>query len=400
MNTKLLSLLKLYDSHQYNKIRDTWAAFGSLYADDKIKVYIADSIFRVQPSLGGGCAGALIYVVSTYQVGEHFNPIDWSLLSVDAAEKFVSTEMGIVYPHFKILLTPEEFNSITEPVDPEYIPYDKEVAGINPINMPDDELELCMVENGVPFIDVSELEYNTKAELCRLFVKPALDELWKWFPITEDIDYGAVGPGTKFEYELPPMCYNALAWVRKNGGNSGGQGAYTSALSFMREQYTLGGGMALGGNSFQGPLRYNKPVPGFTGQGDAMALAMLQRSIAAAQENYVRRVHIRIINKDRVTGKKLATGYSITGGNLELRLCYLSYNWDDIPFEQLTNTRKLVAGYALTGIGLLRQLVKSDIPGALDGSALSNLGKSYKDEVIKEWKSLPSNYAIGIRGSS
>ena len=201
MDNRILSLLQLYKEHKYNLIRDTWVALGSLEVTSNIKLYTPESIFYIKPRDPidpQGVEGCLIYCLTTYQVGDRFQPIQWDQLSVDSVEKMVATEMGVLYPHFKILLTNDEFKSITEPIDINYIPF-QDQKGKSLIQIDDNELELIMIENGVPFIDISELEYNTKAQVCNLFVKPALDEYFKWWPIIEQVNYGDVSPGQTFE---------------------------------------------------------------------------------------------------------------------------------------------------------------------------------------------------------
>lgn len=117
------------------------------------------------------------------------NPLEWQMGSIeDDEEGYVSFTQGIISPHFRLLLTAEELAGLwNTPTDPAYIepdvtfvPYSETATAV--VIIPDDELEKILVEVGVPFILLEELELP-RNKICDSIISTAMQDYFKFFPI-------------------------------------------------------------------------------------------------------------------------------------------------------------------------------------------------------------------------
>ena len=166
------------------------------------------------------------------------------------------------------------------------------------------------------------------------------------------------------------------------------EGGFTSAKAFAIEQYMIGGGPQ--GGRFGRGVRYNKPVPGYTGIGAAgstQSLAMMQRAAQQAVSNYYKRVRFNI--EKLPDGRKIASGYTSIGGSLDIEFKYWSPDFSLVDFDDLEIVIKHAKSYVMRNIGALRTLVKTDTPGALDVSGFQNRAQTLEDEVNKYYNERP-----------
>ena len=100
--TKIAYLLGLTDTNPA-EIRDTWAALGSLVVTDATKLYIRDSIFKVDCG-SGELNGAIVYCIAPYTVTSDDTIVDWENLTIQGVEGKVSAYQGVTTPYFRVLL--------------------------------------------------------------------------------------------------------------------------------------------------------------------------------------------------------------------------------------------------------------------------------------------------------
>jgi len=400
MKTKLDMLLSLKGAGKYNEIRDTWAALGSLLVTNKTKLYTKDTLFQVQIPAYTSTAiaqpeltNALVFCNASYAVNDTYPMINWDNVSVSEIEGKCCIVSGVTSPHFRVILTGTEFASITTALNEDYVPFsgtgmDSETE----IIIDDSELERILVECGVPFLRPEELEY-TRAVLCNDFIKPTLQEYFKWWPIKKEVCLGTFGANQEFMIELPKDCY-AVSKLFYTRGNSIANSFGSGALGFMRSEGQMAGGGYSSG--FGGGISYRKNTAGFVGLENRNA-ALLERAANQAYTNYGTREKFSYI---RENGKVFITGYSTVGGNLEAHYACYSPNWNDVAFDRLNEARDYATAKILQGLGMLRGLVKTDIAGAIDYSLYTNRAEKLKTDVMDFWKKSPTSIAVISRGGA
>lgn len=374
------------------EIRDTWVALGSMSCSDSTKVYFQDAIYKIDNS-DSTYDGALIYCNYKYQADSAEDTINWEdMTSSDTINGVVSFQDGINAPHFTLLMTKEELATITKEVDTTYVPFSNYSSTIAKYDIPENELLIMLSENGVPFVDINELEYS-KTNIINIFIAPMLDIYWKFFPFVEEQDLGNYSSNQAFQIEMPKYAYSAVPYyvIGQNTGASGSTyGA--GALNFFRTDMMYSGMGIGGGGRFGGGVRYNKPVPGFVGMQTFDArLQGLQAS--QGYLNYFRREKFQ---KKVINGKKYITGFSTIGGALNVKWLEAPPDYSLIEFEDLPDIRDLCKSNILQNFGMLRQLIKADIPGNPDYSLLTNRAKELKDPIITKWNQSSTNNMMAI----
>lgn len=389
--SKLTYLLGLKDSPEGRaEIRDTWAALGKIIYNSNTKIYTANTIFKLDAD-GAPLNGAILYCQGTYTVdGEDFPLLDWKTIKDEDAENLVSTYQGVMSPFFKILCKAEDIPTYEDfPEDETLLPF----AGMKSspiVDMSDDDLIVLLTELGVPFLRLDELEYD-RDTILQYMVKPALDDYYSFFPIIQEETIGHYAGGAEFEIPLPKGAYGGiLYYVLGTSGASAGYGS--GAFALYREQMMYGGTGNQG--MFGHGLTYRKQVPGFTGMASGMIDARLQgMQSAQGYANLYRREKYRKIRKD---GKLYAKGYSTIGGCLCAKWFLNSYNWDDIEFEMLPTVRAHVKANILRNLGMLRSMIKSDLPGNIDFSVYQSRADSLDEQSIRKWEASSTNQRFAI----
>ena len=383
-------------------IRDTWLNLGEAYITAKSKTFIKDMVYKVslgndsgdddsgdaQPAIRNGeLDGALVLCESSYYAQEL---LDWKGAVVeDETAGLFSFMYGAITPHFRLLLTAEELAAITEPWDADFIPYTEvETASII---IPEEDLEMILLEAGVPFITMEELEFP-RNKICNLMVKPAMQEYFKYFPIVkpEVMTQSVAVAGQQFEFEMPEGAYGATrAFVNQGYTGTTGNAMGNPLHFFANEVVTWGGGAGWS------PVRHNgNKSPGFANLQGFGTMA-LDRAARQGIMNYAARFHFHIERRGR---KKYLVGYANKAGAVEIHWAFQSNNWLDIDYQRMPEVRKLATAYVLRGLGMLRSQVKADIPGQLDFSGFISRAKELEDEVIGFWKEIPRTAMI--RGAS
>jgi hypothetical protein len=330
--------------------------------------------------------------------------IDWSSIKIDDIGRLMTVIAGVQMKHFEVLLTYTQLQKVDAPViginvNPDYkdrdnsfrLPAETDAK----IRIPDDELSVIMLETGVPFLDIRELEYG-KREIIDLCIYPAVQEYFKYFPIIKEDVYGSVGQGSDFKIRFPEMAYHAVPYYTMGSSpNGGGIGAGGTAFAFMSEQFMSGSSYGQSGGRFgRGIAYYGKPVPGWTGmQNDTRIARLRQMEAAQGFTNYFRRERYKKIKE--VDGNYYATGFSTVGGVLNVKWLCWSRDWDDIEFNRLQEVRDICTARILQSLGMLRNLISVEV-AKIDFTSYTSRAKELRDPVIEFWKGSAGNMALAV----
>lgn len=369
------------------EIRDTWVLTGTTIVSKQTRRYIKDSIFQVSCTPGTPLNGAILYCKADYSVGDLWPLIDWDSYSIQDISGLIGSYQGVETPFFQVLLTKDQLDEVEDiPVNEmlELYSGSQECGGV----VIDDE-QLCIIlgELGVPFLRVDELELTGNA-IRQYCIKPAMDYYFGYFPIIKEESVGNISAGGSFKKEFPEGAFACVPYyVLGAAGSNAGYGA--GAFSLYREQMIYGGAS---GSSFGSGVSYRKSVPGFVGLHNRDAA---MQALAAQQGylNYFRREHVKTIKEN---GKKYATGYSTTGGAVCIKWLCASYNFDDIKFSMRTDFRAICKAYVLRNIGMLRSMVKSDLPGNIDYSMYTSRADSLEQKVAEKWEKCATSLALSV----
>lgn len=379
------------------EIYDTWTAMGSLEVSSATKLYVQGTLFKVK-AVRGDLRDALVYCKSEYLVDESHEVINWEDMTTDKTQTLCNISGGITSPCFVVILTMSEqmaFNK-DEPIIEEkpLFPQSKEIS--SNFIIPEVELQRILVECGVPFIRVEELEY-TREQIISLAVVPAVQEFYSFFPIIEEQFLGNFGAGQEFLIPFIPYAFNGVVYYTIGNGAGGGYPGFSSAFSFMGEQYAMGGfGMGTGRYG-KGVCYPNKVTPGWTGLGVREANFM-GRQLQQAWINLMRKERTHTIYKD---GKRYLHGFSTIGGSLNCKWCKWDNNWDAIDFEQLKDVRRLATAYVLRNLAAIRCQVKNDSPANIDYSLFSQRADAIEDKITQKWDQSSTNLRWTVeRGSA
>lgn len=375
----LLSLIK----EKPNEVRDTWSALGSLVCTNKTKMYIRDSIFLVKCDeypdgvVAPPLDGAIVYCCET-----HKEKINWDAMTTQGANSIVYTHDGVMSSHFRVLLTRNEISKIAQPINEDYTPFPfDDVNSIDcSINISDLELKIILGETGVPFFRIEELEYS-RNDIIQLCIFPIIQQYYAMFPKVKQECLGRLGPNEEFKIEIPENAYYGVPFYTTGGTGGNKPTPPCGALSTMMTGYSSIGSSYTGNGS--GILKYNKPVPGWTGGADFLQNYVDQRAAAQGVENYMR--HEKIMNVLDENGKRYIQGFSSTGGYLNVKWHMWDRDWSHIPFIDLTDVRKLCTAKVLRNLGMLRALIANDAPSKIDYSLYNSRADSLEQAVINIW---------------
>lgn len=278
-----------------------------------------------------------------------------------------------------------------------YVPFTKysaESSSNTDIIIDDDTYFQILKVIGVPFVRESELEYNRQA-ILKLAVEPALRLYYTHFPITQEQVIKGLSVGDfMIPYPTEPYpAYDVVTWKTSPGPMQG-----SMAVNGMSPLAGLGTDIGLytraaAGNTFAQGIRYNKAVPGYTGEGTSGGTsAFSELATAWPIANTMRNVMAREkLSKVRVPGQGLfAKGYSTKSGILNLLWLCWSRNFDDVDFADWTKVVQLCQAHVKATIGPIRELLRTDsnIPFK-DG--ITKEGLDEISAIEKEWMESPYN---------
>lgn len=261
----------------------------------------------------------------------------------------------------------------------------------------DDQYYQIMQVVGQPFVKDRELEYNRQA-ILKLAVEPALKLYYTYFPLIQEQVLNSFRSGEfMIPYPTKPYpAYKAIAWITQAGANM-----RAASLNGLSPLTMLGTDISLytraaTGNRFAQGIRYNKPVPGYTGEGTSggtSAFAELATAwpIANTMKNIMRREKL---SKIHIPGEGVfAKGYSSVSGYLNIRWLCWSRDFNDIEFEDWNKVVELCQAHVKKSIGAIRELLRTDsnIPFK---EGMQKEGEDKIAEIEKAWQesSFPKIY--------
>lgn len=257
----------------------------------------------------------------------------------------------------------------------------------------DDQYYQIMQVIGQPFIKDRELEYNRQA-ILKLAIEPALRMYYTYFPLIQEQVINTFASGDfMIPYPTQPYpAYKAIAWTTSAGANM-----RSATLNGLSPLAALGTDVSLytrasTGNRFAQGVRYNKPVPGYTGEGTSGGTSAYSElatawPIANTMKNIMRREKL---SKVHIPGQGLfAKGYSSISGYLNIRWLCWSRDFNDVEFEDWSKVIQLCQAHVKKSIGSIRDLLRTDsnIPFR---EGLQKEGDNEIKEIEKEWSQSPS----------
>ncbi len=358
------------------QIRDTWVNLGSMAVTNVVKLYSRNTVFKCNQGSTSDVNGCLFFCDSDYTIDATF---DWDHMTLSdvITGRIIDKETMIIDPHFTLVLTKAAYDAITTPYNSVFLPFQETNTDCKLI-IDDDELNRVLIDIGVPFIKVEELEFS-REEIINLMIWPAVQIFYKWFPI-ETIGIYPL-PGNKFNIEMPSWAWGCIrGWVIPGYP----VGNVTNPLYRYFDEVLMQ-------ISPSGP--YRSPSVNShrrTGYQDNMAFATfaLERAVRSGIINYSKRTRIQINNQGRSV-----TGFSTQRGSLELVWGSYSNLWSDIPFARLDEVRKLAKAYVLRSFAALRLQAKTDV-GTINYEQFLNRADSLESDVIGLWKASAKNVVI------
>ena len=388
----------LLDSSE-EEILNTWYALGELTVNKNTKIYTKGSVVRVDASEGDGLSKAplhnkIIYIQEDYRVDNKTKfIIHWDELSIDDVTGIHAAVQGIQLPYFGVLPAKWTGSFVK---DNNFIPYSNiednhatSLKAVGGINISDDELETILTVIGFPFANFDDVEFS-KEQIIKYMIRPAMQRYFTYRPIIKEEGYGSVGVGSEFLVEFPDNAYGCIPYYCVPGGMGKAGVSPMSPFAFFGERNMAMGQVGTVSNRYGAGLRYrNKMVPGYVGIDSN--INMLDGLLASqGMLNVFRREKY---SKVKIDGKLYARGFTTIGGNLNIKWLCWSNNWDDIDMDDLEPiARPMARSEVLKDFGMLRSLVKTDLAGQLDPSALKEL----RNEIEENLK--PIITSIGLTG--
>jgi hypothetical protein len=347
--------------------RDTWISMGQMGVDTWTKVYTQNSVFRVQAT-GVPLVGAILFCSADF-TDTAFNWADWSLY--DATTGTIINTAGILHQYLFCVLTQAQFTDLNQTdFDPTFIPFQDETQD-DAVIITEEDLNTILIELGVPFINLSELEYS-RADILKYSIAPALKEYFKWYPIITLESH----PLTTYTFEIPLPDYAYTAHrVYVNPGYPMNQ--INNPVHRYFDEVLLAASTR---GAFANPSINYRRKQGFVDQG-SFSTYILEKAVRQGAINYGARMRIKYSTQNR-----LLKGYCNKLGMLEIEWASRSNEWVDIPENKQNEVRDLAKAYTLRNFAMLRMQAKSDIPGTIDYQQFLTRATELETKVIQRWE--------------
>jgi len=387
-------ILKGYKNSGHSEyIRDTWASLGSIQILDSSRTFIKDMVYRVAVPNSAITNSLLLCESSLY----NSNPLSWDAVTIEDDDlRYVAFAEGIISPHFRLLLDADELAAV-EAAFPtpnlSFVPYSETTTA--KIIISDEELEKILVEVGVPFVLLEELEFS-RQKICDDIISTAMQDYFKYFPIVhrENLYNSIAQSGQNFRVPMPVGAYGAVRVFVNQGTTGEGGAAAGNPMHFFASEVAWWGG---GSNNNWSPIRYGSGrSPGYSNLQGFGTLA-LDRAARQGILNYATRCEFHIEYDEKTKTRELV-GYANRTGTLEVYWAHASNDWNAIEYARVPEVRKLATARVLRALGMLRGQIKSDIPGQLNYDMFTQRAKELEDEVMKFWTD-PALRAVVVRGS-
>ena len=360
-----LDILLSYVPHQ---ARDTWVSMGQQEVDNNVRVYTINTVFRCVTA-SSPLNGAILFCDSNITLDPSFDWINYNISNRPTGD--IMDQNMIIHPNIHIVLSQPEFQAITQNYDPTFIPFQETSLDL-PVDIDDDELNRILIDTGVPFISIDELEY-TKAQLMELCIKPAMWEYFKWFPIITLQRYGL--SDSTFNIPIPSYAFGC-GRVFVNPGYPVSTQIGNPLLFYFDE--TLMNISGAGGLSM--PSGNSRSRRGFVDTQNYSTFIM-ERAARQGVINYSTRTRVRVnIQQGYVRG------YTTKRGVLEIEWASRSTNWNDIPMNMQNQVREYATARIMRALAMLRMQARNDIPGTIDYSHFLTRADQLEKNTLELWK--------------
>jgi len=359
--------------------RDTWVYLGQNIATNETPNYFAGLVYRIDAP-----ASAVngFFILCTENVS---TPVDWDMYDY-VNNELQRTDTLHVPSEFLVVLTKSDRDAITEPYDPNFVPFlgmlEFEDTGEDQypsVIIPEHELHIILRDAGIPFVKWEELEYDVRT-MRYLIVRPAVEQFYKYFPIIEHETIPVQAQG-RFEKELPkdPNFIHVRAVFGTNASQAAQGSGMGNPFQYYRDQMI--GGLFMGGHAFGRP----QGRPGRAGRIARMAFNhndIVSNLHHQAVYNSMLNRYARI--KYTINGNKVE-GYHTGARYVTIEWGYMSDDWEDIPHDRKLEVRELAAAYALRTFGNLRLQTPDNSPGKVDYSRWIERAGELEEKILTHW---------------
>lgn len=358
--------------------RDTWALTGSNTITASTTVYTKGTLYQINYPTSI-IHGGLVLALDTFS---NATPLTWGTIEVlDEDAGYISFSQHVINPYFSLILSPAKVTAISGiPVNSSFTPYATEIYEVS---IPDDELDRILLEVGVPFVQLEELEF-TKEQILKLMIKPALDVYFKWFPKIKSVTYPM--SSVQFDIPVPDGAFDAqrVFVIQGNPSTVPTNGPANPLLRYFDEGIF---------SMMNGQTKRAKSQIGRT-MGNNFATMSMNRAVLQGMTNYMQRISFRTQKDD--AGVKHVIGYSLKMGFLQIDWAYNSNSWSDVEFRLVQDVRELCAAKVLRAIGMLRSQSRSDLPGSIDYDMFISRADDIEDKIIDKWEEWTK--IVAVRG--
>ena len=375
--------LQILQSYSTRRIRDSWVALGSNTIKQSTKIYNQNMIYKVDVE-SSPLNGYLLFCKA-----EYIGNLDWTSANIiNSYTGEITFGNKIVSPNFNEVLTASDLNSITEPVDENFIPFQEEYNKTGVVKISDADYELCIRSIGYPYITEDELEYS-REDIINLAIKPALERYFKWFPKIR-IETTAVS-GEEQEVPYPSDAYNVVFFSIQQGSMIGSAyGIQNTLLRYWDEALYSATGL---GSTITG--NYTGIYPPQT-QTSNINSWLSGRTAQQAFVNWSTRWNVHTTHHD--DGSKWLAFYSNKGGQAEIHWAVQTLDFNDVKFERRPEVIKLCNAEVKKLFGTLRFQAKSDAPGLIDYTNWIKDADTEIEDVDKIFREIQKS-AVALRGS-
>lgn len=234
------------------------------------------------------------------------------------------------------------------------------------------EYKQIISEIGHPVISEEDLEFS-RTDIQDLFILPAMQEYFIWFPKEEETSQKIAG---RFDIPFPDSMTYGILDSRLNTTASGSDvtsSPFVNELIFnSRTASTFG---KYGTNNDYGMTQ----------------AAYLERAERRAVNDYAKAYKISVDESNQKV-----TGYTNVAGEIIITWAKFSDNFADIPFRRKPEVRDLARAYVLKGFAMLRGQMNTDIGVEFDTGVFEDRAQELEEKTLEKWKSM-TKVAI-IRG--
>ena len=213
---------------------------------------------------------------------------------------------------------------------------------------------------GFPIITDTDLEYTVE-DIKSLFIWPAMEEFFIWFPIKEAISYSV---GTSFSHDFPNEFVYDIVDARINTSGFKGVGKTDSP--------------------FQNALLFNHPSEGRYNTPYDYGFDIARLDSLLENQAYINLTGTKKFTIDMANRK--VSGYSNIGGELIITWAAYSTDFAAIPFKRIKDVIKLAQANLLEALGILRGQANTNTNVEFDYQLFLDKAEEYREEVIENWE--------------